>query len=818
MRSATLLALLIVAGHAAGQTSNGRAGKGALSAEEQSLALKNVQEYARTYTASLPNYTCTQSTREVMTRPVRPGPGGPGLPLGIELIEEQLSFVNGRESRTVTKINNARPSPKEQAHAGTISHGEFGNLLDTIFSPKTRAEIHWDHATTLEGRRVNAFAYRVPQASGYALVQAKGYMQVPFEGLVYADSQTGAVVRIEMKCIEIPAKSEYRSLELTLDYKPTKVADKQYLLPFSFRLHYEMIGNGEVVAAEYKSYRRFSAESTLKFNGDVGDAAAAVAEPKPAPEIATNEVVIKEETVIAESPKPAPPEQPAAPPVIVAPVEAPKPAPPDQRVATTASAPDTVFRASSRLIQVSVIAQDKDGKPVTDLRRDEFQIFDNAAPQEIRLFLAEVADRSEPAPQAPGAFTNRIGSSGSSVLLFDRLFIDRDNNVFKHNVRARQKALQALKAIPQGDRIAIYSLWCSFQVVREFTSDRESLLAKLNAYTPGAAPCANPDIPGSDPGRPNEDPAAIAARMNSHEVEGYNYVAARRTADLGEYEFKIMADHLAGIPGRKNLIWVTSEFRLSPANVKRLIDANVAIYPVDAIGSMIGTPEAKKARYDPLRALAAMTGGVAFYDRDDFDHGIREAMRDGLSSYTLGFYSNSDATSAAVHHLGVRVSRPGVTLRYAMTYEVKPPPAVSAKPIDDLVQAMNRPVDATVIPVTAQATRNGDKVDLSVSIDAPSLDLELRDGLWKGEAELVMRFVTATGLPVGEVSAQTLKFSFRPATYEAMQKGGDPYRSHSELSIPAKAAELKVLVGNVATGKIGTLTIPLSEITSLPKK
>jgi hypothetical protein len=110
--------------------------------------------------------------------------------------------------------------------------------------------------------------------------------------------------------------------------------------------------------------------------------------------------------------------------------------------------------------------------------------------------------------------------------------------------------------------------------------------------------------------------------------------------------------------------------------------------------------------------------------------------------------------------------------------------------VADLVQALNRPVDATVIPITANATRNGDRVDLSVAIDVPSLDLALSDGLWKGKAELVMRFVTADGLPAGGASAQTLTFNFKPATYESMQKGGDPYRSHSDLAIPPKATEL----------------------------
>src|ERR1700733_12427110 len=160
--------------------------------------------------------------------------------------------------------------------------------------------------------------------------------------------------------------------------------------------------------------------------------------------------------------------------------------------------------------------------------------------KEIRLFLADHSDPDAPAPQTPGTFTNQIGSVGASVLLFDRLFIDPGNGVLKHNVHARQRALEALKTIPPGDRIAIYSLACRFEVVRELTSDRDSLLAKLDAFRPGAAPCADPTISGVESRIADSQTAATIAAMKSHEQEGFDEIAARRVADLGEYEFKVM--------------------------------------------------------------------------------------------------------------------------------------------------------------------------------------------------------------------------------------------------------------------------------------
>jgi VWFA-related protein len=55
------------------------------------------------------------------------------------------------------------------------------------------------------------------------------------------------------------------------------------------------------------------------------------------------------------------------------------------------------FHATTKLVQVSVVAHDRKGAPVADLRREEFQILDNGAPQEIRVFAAET-EKSSPTP------------------------------------------------------------------------------------------------------------------------------------------------------------------------------------------------------------------------------------------------------------------------------------------------------------------------------------------------------------------------------------------------------------------------------------
>jgi hypothetical protein len=61
--------------------------------------------------------------------------------------------------------------------------GEFGRLLGIVFDPETGAGVRWDRVATLNGRRVNVFAFRVPQSRGYRLVESRRTIQVPFKGI-----------------------------------------------------------------------------------------------------------------------------------------------------------------------------------------------------------------------------------------------------------------------------------------------------------------------------------------------------------------------------------------------------------------------------------------------------------------------------------------------------------------------------------------------------------------------------------------------------------------------------------------------------------
>jgi hypothetical protein len=226
--------------------------------------IEKVRAYASGYAKSLPNFTCTQQTRQFG---VRESLGK--LTPATNLVEEQVSFVDNREIRKVVSINGkpaAADGPDQKS--GTISRGEFGNLIETIFDPQTSTDIRWDRATTLNHRPVYVLAYRVPQSKGYTLTETKRTIQVPYQGLVYVDPETIVVVRIEMKCLDIPKDSEYRVVNLMIDYQPAQVAGREFVLPARYSLFYQMLSGSLMNGAEYTNYRRFSADTTIQFEND----------------------------------------------------------------------------------------------------------------------------------------------------------------------------------------------------------------------------------------------------------------------------------------------------------------------------------------------------------------------------------------------------------------------------------------------------------------------------------------------------------------------------------------------------------------------
>jgi VWFA-related protein len=143
------------------------------------------------------------------------------------------------------------------------------------------------------------------------------------------------------------------------------------------------------------------------------------------------------------------------------------------------------FKTGVTAIQVPVVVRDHDGHVVTNLGKDDFQLFDNGKRQEITSFSMETPggqaapDRSLPAAApASGAQAAVAGTIEIPARFVAYFFDDITIRDFGDLKRIRDAAAQQLGALQPGDRAAIFMSSCTVQV--DFTNDRQKLQEALS--------------------------------------------------------------------------------------------------------------------------------------------------------------------------------------------------------------------------------------------------------------------------------------------------------------------------------------------------
>jgi VWFA-related protein len=222
-----------------------------------------------------------------------------------------------------------------------------------------------------------------------------------------------------------------------------------------------------------------------------------------------------------------------------------------------------VIRTTTHLVQVSVVITDKKGQPITGLKKENFTLTDESNPQQIAFLSAEAPRPATPTTPLPkNVYTNRYELKGQdpgavTVVLFDSLNTSPQDQEY-----LRQQVVKFLKTLKPQDHVAIYALTTKLLLLHEFTQDSSALVNAANQFKPkerAAYDASNResfDVPGLA-GAPrwaqfqnalNETDARIAYRNKANRAE--------TTAEA----FTAIANHVATIPGRKSLIWVSGSF------------------------------------------------------------------------------------------------------------------------------------------------------------------------------------------------------------------------------------------------------------------
>src|SRR5262249_8218794 len=165
--------------------------------------------------------------------------------------------------------------------------------------------------------------------------------------------------------------------------------------------------------------------------------------------------------------------------------------------------PPATFKVRVNLVLVRVVVRDSDGKPVPNLKKEDFLLFDNRKPQAISTFSAETAasravkNVNVPIPagdENPAPAEGHVAGLAQRfvAMLFDDVHLSMQDSVF-----VRKSAERFLGKLAPSDRVAMFST--SGQFSQDFTNDREALekvllsvVPRPRAVTPDLHTC--PDI------------------------------------------------------------------------------------------------------------------------------------------------------------------------------------------------------------------------------------------------------------------------------------------------------------------------------------
>ena len=326
------------------------------------------------------------------------------------------------------------------------------------------------------------------------------------------------------------------------------------------------------------------------------------------------------------------------------------------------------LHVTSREVIVDVEVTDANGKPVHGLKQSDFSIEENGKPQPIRSFREFGTEIPVAEPAAvklpPGVYTNSQSTPLSgpvNILLIDALH-SNPVNIF----RELQGATEYLTTMPQGTKVAIFLLAQSgTHMLQGFTSDRDLLLRAVH-----------------------NNPASVPLTLSGQPVDRHTMNWA--TVDA----FNQIAVYVAGIKGRKNLIWLVPGIPVplmrdggygwgngDMSLVHRLMDVyerytaeQIAVSPLDPRG-VVGLGMAQLR----AEAVAEQSGGEAFYNNNDLKSLIAKAINHGAQFYTLSYIPPKQKDDGHYHHIKVElVDQPKLHLVYRQGYNAERVPTLDA--------------------------------------------------------------------------------------------------------------------------------------------
>src|SRR6266436_3900787 len=362
------------------------------------------------------------------------------------------------------------------------------------------------------------------------------------------------------------------------------------------------------------------------------------------------------------------------------------------------------IQVTTELVLVNVVAHDKKGNLVRDLKKGDFTLFEDGKKQEISTFDFENVDDLAAAGAAEatvsgtaeqGALLRSGKKAPASLDARDRRLILRFFDFSAMEPEQIDRSVDAAKKfvstkMQPADLIALVSLATNMHVDLDFTDDRTKLLGALTAYTSGQGQGFENGSTGSAEGA-----AETSGAFSADDTDFNTFSADRKLLAL-----QSLMQALGKLPQKKSLVYFSNGISQTGsdnqsalrATTAAAVKANVSIYSMDIRGLQAFPPggEAQSASLhgqsaysgaavlndlnnnassqETLATLSSDTGGKAFFDSNDFGGVFAQVQKDSSAYYVLGFTSNNPLKDGKFRRLKVQVNRPDLKLDFRSGY------------------------------------------------------------------------------------------------------------------------------------------------------
>jgi|GEM_PF-87984 len=589
---------------------------------------------------------------------------------------------------------------------------------------------------------------------------------------------------------------------------------------------------------------------------------------------------------------------------------------------------EDVVRITTKLVQVDAVVTDKEGRQITDLKPEDFEVLENGRPQEITNFsyvstapaAPAVPESSQPAPdKADKAARDRslppvpAGRLRPEQVRRAIALVVDDLRMSAEGIQMTRGALRKYvdEQMQPGDLVAIIRTSAGIGALQQFTNDRQQLYAaiervrtiarsglRLGAFTSVDMLQRLETQASMSPTSAGESTdSAVRRRMEAADPTQPATLELDRTRTEGINEFRdslltvgtvgalsFVVRGLRELPGRKAVVLFSdgiSIFNSSPnasernervlAALRRLVDgasrASVVIHAIDTRGlqptgltaadSTSGGPSAPgDTLFGPLGGvgsiqpdmvgsqvlgarsnelfegqnglsyLARETGGMALFNNNDLNKGVRRALDDMKGYYLIGYRPAEETfdpstgrrrfntlTVKVKGRSGLRVRTRGGFLAVAEEQERQQ----GRSRTEQLMAALLSPfasggVKLHLTSFFLNQADIGSTVRSVVLMDAHGLTFTQQpDGDYKAVLDVIAVTLGEEGQVVDQVNlVETIRA--KPAALQRFLREGMVYGLNVPVSRPG-AYQLRLAVRDAASGRVGSA----SQYVEVPK-